>query len=62
MTAAVVGMSMIWVYGIGYFTSVGIGLIALYRIFEIVTGRVTDADIARFAGEYEENQVVDRAI
>ncbi len=62
MTAAVVGMSMIWVYGIGYFTSLGIGLIALFRIFEIVTGRVTEADIARFAGEYEENQKVDRAI
>lgn len=62
MTAAVVGMSMIWVYGIGYFTSLGIGLIALYRIFEIVTGRVTDRDIARFAGEYEENQTVERAV
>ncbi|WP_417584861.1 TRAP transporter small permease [Pelagibacterium sp.] len=62
MTAAVVGMSMIWVYGIGYFTSLGIGLIALFRIFEIVTGRVTEADIARFAGEYEENQTVERAI
>jgi len=62
MTAAVVGLSMIWVYGIGYFTSLGIGLIALVRIFGILTGRVTDAEIARFAGEYEENQVVERAI
>jgi TRAP-type C4-dicarboxylate transport system permease small subunit len=62
MTAAVINMSMIWVYGIGYFTSLGIGLIALYRLFEIVTGRVSDTEIARFAGEYEENKVVERAI
>ena len=44
------------------FTSLGIGLIALYRLFEIVTGRVSDTEIARFAGEYEENKVVERAI
>lgn len=62
MTAAVVGISMIWVYGIGYFTSLGIGVIALYRIFEIVTGRVSDAEIARFAGEYEEIKPEERAI
>lgn len=62
MTAAVINMSMIWVYGIGYFTSLGIGLIALYRLFEIVTGRVSETEIARFAGEYEENKDVERAI
>ena len=62
MTAAVVGLSMIWVYGIGYFTSLGIGLIALYRIFEIVTGRISDTDIARFAGEYEESKPEERAL
>lgn len=62
MTAAVVGISMIWVYGIGYFTSLGIGLIAAFRIFEIVTGRVTDSEIARFAGEYEDEKARDRAV
>jgi TRAP-type C4-dicarboxylate transport system permease small subunit len=62
MTAAVVGLSMIWVYGIGYFTSLGIGLIALFRILEILTGRVSDSEIARFAGEYEDNKAVERAV
>ena len=57
MSAAVVGISMIWVFGIGYFTAVGIGLIALVRLLRIVTGRVEDAEIARFAGEYEEADV-----
>lgn len=53
MTAAVINMSMIWVYGVGYFTSLGIGLIAFFRLFAIVTGRVSDEEIARFAGEYD---------
>lgn len=50
MTAAVVGLSMIWVFGIGYFTSLGIGLIALIRLVRIFTGRMSDAEIDRFAG------------
>ncbi|SDG18302.1 TRAP transporter small permease [Pelagibacterium luteolum] len=62
MTAAVVNMSMIWVYGIGYFTSVGIGLIALYRLFAIVTGRVSEEEIARFAGDPEVVKPEERAI
>ncbi|AMY70524.1 TRAP transporter small permease [Frigidibacter mobilis] len=61
MRAAVIDMSMIWVYGIGYFTSIGIGLIALMRIFQILTGRVSDTEIARFAGEYEEIKPEGRA-
>lgn len=52
--AAVVGISLIWVYGIGYFTSVGIGLIAIVRIFRIVTGQMTEQEIAYFAGEIDD--------
>lgn len=62
MTAAVVNISMIWVYGIGYFTSLGIGLIALYRLFEVVTGRVADTEIARFAGEFGEAKPEERRL
>lgn len=61
MSAAVIDMSMIWVYGIGYFTGGGIGLIALVRIVQIVSGRVPDSEIARFAGEYEETPSEGRA-
>ncbi|WMT86661.1 TRAP transporter small permease [Pelagibacterium sp. 26DY04] len=53
MTAAVVGISLIWVYGIGYISAGGIAIIAIARIFRILSGRVTDEEIARFAGEYE---------
>ena len=51
MTAAVVGISMIWIYGIGFFTSIGIGGLTAIRLFRALTGRITDEEIAAFAGE-----------
>jgi TRAP-type C4-dicarboxylate transport system permease small subunit len=51
MSAPVVGISMIWIYGIGYFTSLGIGALVLVRLMRAVSGRVTEAEIAAFAGE-----------
>jgi TRAP-type C4-dicarboxylate transport system permease small subunit len=51
MAAPVTGMSMIWVYGIGLFTGAGMALIALERLIRLLTGRVTDEEIAAFAGE-----------
>ena len=52
MVAPVSGLSMGWVYGIGLFTGGGIFLITLERLFRLVTGRVTDDEIATFAGEH----------
>lgn len=57
MTAPVVGISMIWVFGIGYLSGGGIALIAALRLGRILTGRVTEAEIAHFAGEYERSDV-----
>lgn len=51
MTAAVVGISMIWIYGIGFFTSVGIGALVLIRLVRVFTGRITEEEISAFAGE-----------
>ncbi len=51
MAAPVTGMSMIWVYGIGLFTGAGMAIIALERLIRLLTGRVTDEEIAAFAGE-----------
>ncbi|CAN7686036.1 TRAP transporter small permease [Neorhizobium sp. LjRoot104] len=51
MSAPVTGLSMIWVYGIGLFTGGGMSVIALARLVRYVTGRVTDEEIAAFAGE-----------
>ncbi|TWC76384.1 TRAP-type C4-dicarboxylate transport system permease small subunit [Rhizobium sp. SJZ105] len=51
MHAPVTKLSMIWVYGIGLFTGAGMCIIALERIYRYVTGRVTDDEVAQFAGE-----------
>lgn len=51
MSAPVTGMSMIWVYGIGLFTGAGMAIIALERLIRLLTGRVTDDEVAAFAGE-----------
>lgn len=51
MKAPVTGLSMIWVYGIGLFTGGGMAIIALERLIRLLTGRVTDDEIAAFAGE-----------
>ncbi|WP_159949282.1 TRAP transporter small permease [Rhizobium sp. 18065] len=51
MDAPVTKISMIWVYGIGFFTGAGVVIIALERLIRLLTGRVTDEEIAAFAGE-----------
>lgn len=52
MAAPVTGMPMIWVYGIGFFTGAGVVIIALERLFRLLTGRITEEEIAAFAGEH----------
>ena len=51
MAAPVTGLSMGWVYGIGFFTSIGCSIIAIERILRLLTGRVTEHELAVFAGE-----------
>lgn len=51
MDAPVTKISMIWVYGIGFFTGAGVVVIALERLVRLLTGRVTDEEIAAFVGE-----------
>jgi TRAP-type C4-dicarboxylate transport system permease small subunit len=51
MHAPVTGLSMIWVYGIGLFTGGVMFVIALERLYRLLTGRVTEEEIATFAGE-----------
>ena len=54
MSAPVSGLSMAWVYGIGLFTGAGIILITLERLARLFTGRMTDAELARFGGEMDD--------
>lgn len=53
MTAPVVGLSMIWVFGVTYVTGILIGLIAFGRMALALTGRVSAAEMARITGEYD---------
>jgi TRAP-type transport system small permease protein len=57
MTAPVVGLSMIWVFGVTYITGAAIGMIALVRMFLAMTGRVSAAEMARITGEYDPVEV-----
>ncbi|KAB2748206.1 MULTISPECIES: TRAP transporter small permease [Brucella] len=52
MVAPVTGLSMIWVYGVGLFTGGAMFIIAAERFLRAVTGRLTDEEIATFAGEH----------
>jgi TRAP-type C4-dicarboxylate transport system permease small subunit len=51
MTAPVVGISMNWIYGIGFFTAIGIGGLVTIRLLRTITGRITEDEINAFAGE-----------
>jgi TRAP-type C4-dicarboxylate transport system permease small subunit len=55
-TAPITGMSMIWVYGVGFFASLGMGLLALTRIVRAATGRLDPEELRAFAGEYDHDQ------
>jgi TRAP-type C4-dicarboxylate transport system permease small subunit len=57
MTAPVVGLSMIWVFGVTYVTGLAIGAMALVRMVFALTGRVSAAEMARITGEYEPLEV-----
>jgi TRAP-type C4-dicarboxylate transport system permease small subunit len=51
--APVSGISMLWVFGVGYFTSVAIGLMVLLRLMRAFSGGVGDDELAVFAGTFE---------
>ncbi len=57
MTAPVVGLSMIWVFGVTYVTGLAIGAIALGRMLMALAGRVSAAEMARITGEYDPTEV-----
>lgn len=54
MSAPVIGISMAWIYGVGFFTSIGIGALAVARLVRTFTGRIAEDEINAFAGEGEE--------
>lgn len=51
--APITGISMLWIYGVGFFASGGIALITLARLLRALTGRLGANELAEFAGELE---------
>jgi TRAP-type C4-dicarboxylate transport system permease small subunit len=49
--APVTGISMLWVFGVGYFTSIGIGLMTAIRLVRALTSRISDEELRVFAGD-----------
>lgn len=41
----VTGMPLIWVFGVGYVMSVGIGVLALHKLWRIATGAIDEAEL-----------------
>jgi len=54
--APISGLPMTLVYGVGYFTSVGIGIMVLLRLLRLLTGRLSDAEIRIFAGDLQDER------
>ena len=58
--APVTGLNMIWVYGMGYVTSIGIGLLIVHKLWRLATGRLTDEELVEVR-ESEEDAIVQAA-
>ena len=54
--APISGLPMNFVYGIGYFTSVGIGIMVAIRLARLLTGRLDEAELQIFAGERQDER------
>ena len=53
--APVTGISMLWVFGVGYFTSVGIGAMTSARLIRALLGKVSEAELSIFAGQFADD-------
>jgi TRAP-type C4-dicarboxylate transport system permease small subunit len=54
--APITEISMLWIYGVGFFTSIGLGLMALLRILRVLTGRISERELRAFAGDYGDDE------
>lgn len=54
--APVTGINMLWVFGVGIFTSVGIGVMVLARLLRALTGRLAPGELDSFAGVFSDEE------
>jgi TRAP-type transport system small permease protein len=55
--APVSGMNMLWVFGVGLFTSLGIGVMVLLRLIRAFTGQLREGELKSFAGKFSDEEV-----
>lgn len=53
--APVTGINMLWVFGVGFFTSIGIGSMVLLRLIRALGGRLRPGELDAFAGVFAED-------
>lgn len=53
----VAGLNMLWVFGVGFFTSIGIGIMTVLRLIRAITGTLRPEEVDAFAGEGSEDVV-----
>ena len=51
--APVTGLPMIWVFGVGYLTSVGIGVHSLHKLWRVASGHITDKELIEISDSEE---------
>lgn len=57
--APITGIPMTYVYNIGYFSALGIGIMTALRMFRILANTITDEEIAVFVGELESEETAE---
>ncbi len=55
--APVSGMNTLFVFGVGFFTSAGIGVMTLTRLVRSLTGTLAPGELDAFAGKFSEEAV-----
>jgi TRAP-type transport system small permease protein len=56
--APVSGMNMLWVFGVGFFSAAGIGLMVFLRLLRALTGHLMPHELDIFAGDTDAATVV----
>jgi TRAP-type transport system small permease protein len=57
IAAPVTGINMLWVFGVGFFTSVGIGVIVGLRLLRALTGRLEPGELDEFSGMVSDEEI-----
>jgi len=55
--APVTGLNTLWVFGVGFFTAGGIGLMTAARLLRALTGALNEGELDAFAGKFSQEEI-----